>query len=86
MQFLRGNLDDVQVEKKHFQKSDILQWRSEKCSELFGTVLRVIREVLRVIQESVQIPWEFMHFSKKCLALDTFALFLLAKPWEFMHF
>ena len=48
MQFLRGNSDDFQVEKDHFQKSDIFTM-SERG---------VLREITSSAQRNHLAPWD----------------------------
>ena len=86
MQFLRGNIDDFEVEKDHFQKSDIFaMWKRG-----------VLREITSSARRNHIAPWDpsenhtmplgNVMFSKMCLWLRIFYEFQLAKPGKFMHF
>ena len=90
MQFLRGNIDDFEVEKDHFQKSDIfamskrgvLRETTSGCSEKPHRP----RDPSDIPQKTMQIPLENVMFSKMVLWLECFYVFELSKQWKFIAF
>ena len=86
MQFLPGEGDVLQVEKDHFQKSDIFAMSKRGVLREITSSAQRNHIAPGIPQKTMQIPLGNVMFSKMVLWLQCFYVFELAKQWEFIAF